>query len=74
MTTATINPDDTLNTNWTAPVVISGENGTNGTDGIPGTPGEDGKLHIFILNILLLPTLLLQVKWLKLQVHILELM
>lgn len=53
MTTATINPDDTLNTNWTAPVVISGENGTNGTDGIPGTPGEDGKtsyLHIKYSN------------------------
>lgn len=47
MTTATINPDDTLNTNWTAPVVISGENGTNGTDGIPGTPGEDGKTTYF---------------------------
>lgn len=53
MTTATINPDDTLNTNWTTPVVISGENGTNGTDGIPGTPGEDGKtsyLHIKYSN------------------------
>lgn len=53
MTTATINPDDTLNTNWTAPVVISGENDTNGTDGIPGTPGEDGKtsyLHIKYSN------------------------
>lgn len=47
MTTATINPDDTLNINWTAPVVISGENGTNGTDGIPGTPGEDGKTTYF---------------------------
>lgn len=47
MTTATINPDDTLNTNWTTPVVISGENGTNGTDGIPGTPGEDGKTTYF---------------------------
>ena len=43
MTTATINPDDTLNTNWTAPVVISGENGTNGTDGISGDPGPAGK-------------------------------
>lgn len=50
MTTATINPDDTLNTNWTTPVVISGENGTNGTngtDGIPGTPGEDGRTTYF---------------------------
>lgn len=47
MTTATINPDDTLNTNWTIPVVISGENGTNGTDGIPGTPGEDGRTTYF---------------------------
>ena len=43
MTTATINPDDTLNTNWTTPVVISGENGTNGTDGITGDPGPAGK-------------------------------
>lgn len=47
MTTATINPDDTLSTNWTTPVVISGENGTNGTDGIPGTPGEDGRTTYF---------------------------
>lgn len=47
MTAATINPDDTLNTNWTTPVVISGENGTNGTDGIPGTPGEDGRTTYF---------------------------
>lgn len=47
MTTATINPDDTLNTNWTTPVVISGENGTNGTDGIPGTPGADGRTTYF---------------------------
>lgn len=47
MTTATINPDDTLNTNWTTPVVISGENGTNGTDRIPGTPGEDGRTTYF---------------------------
>lgn len=47
MTTATINPDDTLNTNWTTPVVISGENGTNGTDGVPGTPGADGRTTYF---------------------------
>lgn len=47
MITATINPDDTLNTNWTTPVVISGENGTNGTDGVPGTPGEDGRTTYF---------------------------
>lgn len=74
MTTATINPDDTLNTNWTAPVVISGEMVRMVQTEFLELQEKMEKLHIFILNILLLPTLLLQVKWLKLQVHILELM
>lgn len=39
MTIATINPDDTLYTNWSTPIVISGE---NGVDGQPGPAGEQG--------------------------------
>ena len=37
MIVATINPDDTLYTNWSTPTVISGEAGPQ------GPPGEDGK-------------------------------
>lgn len=62
MTTATINPDDTLNTNWTAPVVISGEMVRMVQTEFLELQEKMEKLHIFILNILLLPTLLLQVK------------
>ncbi|MEG2196462.1 MAG: hypothetical protein RRY26_03320 [Cellulosilyticaceae bacterium] len=47
MITATINPDGTLYTYWSTPVVISGERGSNGLDGIPGTPGIDGKTSYF---------------------------
>lgn len=42
MTTATIGADDSLKTNWTAPVCISGEQGPAGADGPAGTPGQPG--------------------------------
>lgn len=52
MTTATINPDDTLSGTWSAPVRISGEQGPKGDDGPAGPqgplgptglPGQDGR-------------------------------
>jgi hypothetical protein len=42
MTTATIGADDSLKTNWTTPVCISGEQGPAGADGPAGTPGQPG--------------------------------
>lgn len=42
MTTAVINPDDTLYTNWSDPVCISGEQGPAGADGPAGEPGQPG--------------------------------
>lgn len=52
MTTATINPDDTLDGTWSAPVRISGEQGPQGNTGPAGPqgpagptglPGQDGR-------------------------------
>ena len=42
MIVATINPDDTLYTNWSTPTVISGEAGPEGPEGPPGQDGKDG--------------------------------
>lgn len=42
MTEATINPDDTLATNWSDPVRISGEVGPPGPPGEQGDPGPQG--------------------------------
>lgn len=36
MTTAVINPNDTLFRNWSVPVCISGESGEDGTQGTAG--------------------------------------
>lgn len=50
MIVATINPDDTLYTNWSTPTVISGEagpEGPSGEDGIQGPPGADGRTTYF---------------------------
>lgn len=59
MTVATINPNDTLYTEWSTPTCISGEQGPQGTpgldglqgergeQGIPGTPGSDGRTSYF---------------------------
>lgn len=43
MTTAVINSDDTLYSNWTDPVRISGERGPQGNTGPAGSPGPAGK-------------------------------
>lgn len=46
MTTATINPDDTLDGTWSAPIRISGEQGEQGPQGPTGPtglPGQDGR-------------------------------
>ena len=43
MIVATINPNDTLYTNWSTPTVISGEAGPEGPIGPEGPPGQDGK-------------------------------
>ena len=42
MTTATINPDDTLNGQWSIPVRISGEKGPQGNTGPAGERGPAG--------------------------------
>lgn len=42
MTTATINPDDTLSGTWSAPVRISGEQGIQGPKGDDGPAGPQG--------------------------------
>ena len=42
MIVATINPNDTLYTNWSTPTVISGEAGPEGPEGPPGQDGKDG--------------------------------
>lgn len=42
MTTATINPDDTLNGQWSTPVRISGEQGPQGNTGPAGERGPAG--------------------------------
>lgn len=42
MTSAIINPDDTLNTNWSNPIRISGERGPQGATGPAGEPGVPG--------------------------------
>lgn len=42
MTTATINPDDTLDGTWSAPVRISGEQGEQGPQGNTGPAGPQG--------------------------------
>ena len=42
MITATINPDDTLATNWSTPVLISGEQGPQGDTGPAGPVGPMG--------------------------------
>ena len=42
MTTATINPDDTLNGQWSIPVRISGEQGPQGNTGPAGERGPTG--------------------------------
>lgn len=42
MTTATINPDDTLNGQWSIPVRISGEKGPQGNTGPAGERGPTG--------------------------------
>lgn len=42
MTTATINPDDTLNGTWSMPVRISGEQGPQGEPGEQGPIGPQG--------------------------------
>lgn len=42
MIVATINPNDTLYTNWSTPTVISGEAGPEGPQGPPGKDGKDG--------------------------------
>lgn len=42
MTTATINPDDTLDGTWSAPVRISGEAGPQGPQGNTGPAGDTG--------------------------------
>ena len=56
MTTAIINPNDTLNTNWNIPVCISGPTGAEGATGpagIPGTPGFQGPTGIPGVSIIL---------------------
>lgn len=42
MIVATVNPDDTLYTNWSTPTVISGEAGPQGPPGQDGQDGEPG--------------------------------
>lgn len=42
MIVATINPNDTLYTNWSTPTIISGEAGPEGPQGPPGKDGKDG--------------------------------
>ena len=42
MTTAIINPNDTLYTNWNIPVCISGPQGDTGATGPAGNPGSPG--------------------------------
>lgn len=42
MIVATINPNNTLYTNWSTPTVISGEAGPEGPQGPPGEDGKDG--------------------------------
>lgn len=44
MTTATINPDNTLNGTWSYPVRISGEQGPIGFTGEKGDAGNDGRV------------------------------
>jgi hypothetical protein len=42
MTTAVVNPNDTLYTNWNIPVCISGPQGATGETGPAGNPGQPG--------------------------------
>ena len=42
MTTAVVNPNDTLYTNWNIPVCISGPQGATGETGPAGNPGSPG--------------------------------
>ena len=42
MTTAIINPNDTLYTNWSNPICISGPQGAQGATGPAGNPGQPG--------------------------------
>lgn len=42
MTTAVVNPNDTLYTNWNIPVCISGPQGATGATGPAGNPGSPG--------------------------------
>lgn len=44
MTTAIINPNDTLYTNWSSPVCISGPQGVTGATGPAGNPGKPGSM------------------------------
>lgn len=44
MTTAIINPNDTLYTNWSSPVCISGPQGATGATGPAGNPGKPGSM------------------------------
>ena len=44
MTTAIINPNDTLYTNWNIPVCISGPQGARGATGPTGNPGQPGSI------------------------------
>ena len=44
MTTAIINPNDTLYTNWSSPVCISGPQGAQGATGPAGNPGRPGSM------------------------------
>ena len=56
MTTAVVNPNDTLYTNWNIPVCISGptgETGATGPAGNPGNPGSTGPAGIPGISILL---------------------
>lgn len=46
MTFATINPDDTLYTNWSTPVKINGEQGPIGNTGPAGEQGPQGETGI----------------------------
>lgn len=44
MTTAIINPNDTIYTNWSSPVCISGPQGAQGATGPAGNPGQPGSI------------------------------
>ena len=44
MTTAIINPNNTLYTNWSSPVCISGPQGAQGDTGPAGNPGQPGSV------------------------------